>query len=824
MAYNPKTYIQKKDKVYRIMNNSIDEGKNEGIIDYGIDEYTKSLLHFDGSVVKDEISGNTWVTLGKTVTTDSYTKVLLHFNESTTKDECGNTWTVYGSPTISTTNAKFGSCLQLPGGNTYIALNNGITLGGANFTVDFWCYYGSGSTYNRLFSMTNGSNSGIIEYSYNELSVNRSSNNTAATGVLQHVAIVYEHSNSWVKYYENGVLKSTRSGVTFSSSAWKLGIGYNFFDNGHAVGGSSYNGCVGQVDEFRVSAGIARWTADFTPPTSAYSYTSTSNNYPSYTTTNKKFGQAMNNSKGYISTSNTITLGGADFTVDFWGYMNSSSLSYAPFFEMKVNTNTSNNQGRITLQRYGTNNYLSLLIYNNSSSVLVNNRQMTSINPIGTLRHYAIVYDYKMQTLYFYVDGILIDTITSLNIERLNRYISVGGCRYYSETDQRFIGQIDEFRISDGMQRYTKNFIPPEYRYGEGVDCPIIINLPTNDISTLYDNLNFEINTDKTYIQSSCNSYYINSGASYGYIKFKSNKSATLLIDIGVSSEGGYDVGCITVGNAEYKPTNSQARNKTAVEGQSYVAVISGTVSRTTYIYVVEANKEYYINFSYTKDGSVHGGEDRFKIYSINYDNTTKALLHFDESTTKDICGNTWSVSGSPTISSTYSKFGGNSLYLNGSSYIYNTNLSSIINSSNWTIDFWALVPDTNKKYFFGTWNSKISTTSSTTNAWIALDISQSTTGVLALVLYSNDTSGSTALSVNTWYHIAVTYNGTDIQVYLNGSLQITKTISNIQMGGTFRIGSNPSGSELFTGYIDEFRVSNIVRWSANFSVPTLPY
>jgi hypothetical protein len=37
----------------------------------------------------------------------------------------------------------------------------------------------------------------------------------------------------------------------------------------------SYNGSIGRysgmLDEFRVSKGIARWTADFTPPTQPYS-------------------------------------------------------------------------------------------------------------------------------------------------------------------------------------------------------------------------------------------------------------------------------------------------------------------------------------------------------------------------------------------------------------------------------------------------------------------------------------------------------------------------------------------------------------------------
>ena len=49
------------------------------------------------------------------VSTDENTLALLHFDDENdvAKDECGNEWTVYGSPTITTTNAKFGKCLYV---------------------------------------------------------------------------------------------------------------------------------------------------------------------------------------------------------------------------------------------------------------------------------------------------------------------------------------------------------------------------------------------------------------------------------------------------------------------------------------------------------------------------------------------------------------------------------------------------------------------------------------------------------------------------------------------------------------------------------------
>ena len=73
------------------------------------------------------------------------------------------------------------------------------------------------------------------------------------------------------------------------------------------------------------------------------------------------------------------------------------------------------------------------------------------------------------------------------------------------------------------------------------------------------------------------------------------------------------------------------------------------------------------------------------------------------------------------------------------------------------------------------------------------------------------------------WVHIAVTKNATTIKIYINGSL-IAET-SPTDLSGYF---SAFSGTKSFIGTsttpIDEFRVSNIVRWTSNFTPPTAPY
>jgi hypothetical protein len=69
-------------------------------------------------------------------------------------------------------------------------------------------------------------------------------------------------------------------------------------------------------------------------------------------------------------------------------------------------------------------------------------------------------------------------------------------------------------------------------------------------------------------------------------------------------------------------------------------------------------------------------------------------------------------------------------------------------------------------------------------------------------------------LAVNQWYHVAGTYDGQSLKVYLNGSLIASKTTSATMPGtsGVLRIGKHGDTSNYFNGAIQHVRVSNIAR------------
>jgi glucose/arabinose dehydrogenase len=74
-----------------------------------------------------------------------------------------------------------------------------------------------------------------------------------------------------------------------------------------------------------------------------------------------------------------------------------------------------------------------------------------------------------------------------------------------------------------------------------------------------------------------------------------------------------------------------------------------------------------------------------------------------------------------------------------------------------------------------------------------------------------NTAGGGGALPVNTWSHLAATYDGTTLRLYLNGTLAATKTTSGAipNTANPLRIGGNAVWGEYFSGLIDEVRVYN---------------
>ena len=202
----------------------------------------------------------------------------------------------------------------------------------------------------------------------------------------------------------------------------------------------------------------------------------------------------------------------------------------------------------------------------------------------------------------------------------------------------------------------------------------------------------------------------------------------------------------------------------------------------------------------------------------------TLALLHFDGANNSTVFTDSSPfnqtilvVTGTPKISTAMSKFGGSSLYLDGSSSIKipdNANLN--LGTGVFTIEFW---------FYLLSLPSSI--------AWLLhksgqqIYISPPSPILVSYFLYGSLLS-TTAITAGAWYHVAVVRETTDgvIKQYINGVHEgISSQPGSVDNTGDLTIGSwFNGGSNRITGYIDEFRIRKEAIYTGNFTPPTAPF
>lgn len=204
---------------------------------------------------------------------------LLSFdgtNGSTTfTDTAGSplTWTASGNAQLSTTDPKFGSaCLLLDGAGDYISSAFSLATSGfpGDFTVEAWVRPAAtgGTSFRQIYGtginaggLVFGLNNGIPYFGRYGVAVDVNGTSVLSTTEYTHVAV--SRSGTSVRLFVNGV----QEGSTFTN-----GVAYPNAPSAIFIG--SENGTDqffnGRIDEYRITRGVARYTANFTPPTVAF--------------------------------------------------------------------------------------------------------------------------------------------------------------------------------------------------------------------------------------------------------------------------------------------------------------------------------------------------------------------------------------------------------------------------------------------------------------------------------------------------------------------------------------------------------------------------
>ena len=178
---------------------------------------------------------------------------------------------------------------------------------------------------------------------------------------------------------------------------------------------------------------------------------------------------------------------------------------------------------------------------------------------------------------------------------------------------------------------------------------------------------------------------------------------------------------------------------------------------------------------------------------------------------------------GNAQISTAQSKFGSGSMYFDGTGdYLTIPSTPNLAFSGNFTCECWlyllAYPANSNAMYIMDFRNG------STNNfGFGVIGIGGVAKPYMFVGAGPVDATGTTTLSLNTWYNIAVVRSGSTVTYYLNGVSNATFTTSFSQAATGVTIGARYTGTmEYVNGYIDDLRITNgYARYTTTFTPAT---
>jgi hypothetical protein len=187
-------------------------------------------------------------------------------------------------------------------------------------------------------------------------------------------------------------------------------------------------------------------------------------------------------------------------------------------------------------------------------------------------------------------------------------------------------------------------------------------------------------------------------------------------------------------------------------------------------------------------------------------------------------------IGGNASISTAQSRWGGSSIYFDGTGdYIAYNTLLPALGTADLTIEFWFMTTTTSKQ------QAIIDTKQVDGDSEPRVDFDNTFNGgANDGVLFFAGNAGratSSALSANTWYHVAVTRTSNVWRLFVGGvqagsnyTLATNMTRRRISLGCYTDV-QNTSSTNKFQGYLDDLRVTmGVSRYTTTFAVPTAPF
>ena len=194
--------------------------------------------------------------------------ILLNFtNASIIDNAMMNDLETVGNAQISTSVSRFGTgSLAFDGTGDWLLIPHSVDqfLSTGNFTIEFWVYLnvtGTAMAFVSKGTSTTGWSvnippTNVVNFAYDN-GVVIASTGTLSSGVWTHIAVVREGTGSnQTKIYINGVNDGTGTVSSNFNQTNPMYIAAN------RVGAAPLNG---YIDDLRITRGVARYTANFTP-------------------------------------------------------------------------------------------------------------------------------------------------------------------------------------------------------------------------------------------------------------------------------------------------------------------------------------------------------------------------------------------------------------------------------------------------------------------------------------------------------------------------------------------------------------------------------
>ena len=636
-----------------------------------------------------------------------------------------------------------------------------------------------------------------------------------STGAWYHFAVVRDGSN--VRIFVNG--QQTGSAGNISTNT--IFNGTNNLEVGGRDATETAQDFNGNLDDVRITKGVARYTADFTPPdyelpyeadvvTSDSSYnnvvllthfdTDLSDSSPSSHTltalgdaavssAQKKFGAG---SLGLDGTGDYVTVPDSD---DWWFGTGDFTI------EANVRFNALPASGAfygIVSQIPGGTDGWSAYIYNNGGTMELRFFRRVSgagdafVRTIGitTNTWYHFAWTRQGNTFRMFQDGNQLGTSDNMTVglSNITHTLEIGA---HNTASDQLNGNIDELRITKGVARYTSSFVPPTAAFPDsspdaftftdqtGVTTSTAIESNIIQISGMDDGTAISISGDGSPQYRICADATCSSTPSY------TSSSGTI-------NAGDY-VQLKLTSNAFEGTTNSATLTIGPISDQWDVTT-SGT-----------PGDNYYDDTILLLSGNDHTNTGRFTD-SSRYNRVVSRI-------------------GDTLTSNSVKKYGFGSLYFDGNSDVltipYNSDF--VFGTGDFTIEWYEY--RTSDTGFQATFNIGY-------NQYTGMQIQRYNGGGGYNLYWSNSSNNPVGIlaepsapPLNTWVHYAVVRSGNNFTLYRDGTSVSTGT-STVSFGtsNSFPLyigGAQTAGSHWFPGYLDEIRITKgVARYTSNFTPP----